>query len=163
PPLLCGVLRDQALGDDRLGGCDGAGRLPVLAHGRGIGLAGRGGSEDLPVPGLRDLPPRGLPGPGPAAGGTVRPPREPGHRRPGRGRAGGDAQAMSAAAALPAPPPPKVNYLNVSYGVKSWLLTTDHKRIALLYMASITLMFALGGTFAALIRLELVTPPGDLF
>jgi cytochrome c oxidase subunit 1 len=70
---------------------------------------------------------------------------------------------MSAAAALPAPAPPKVNYLNVSYGVKSWLLTTDHKRIALLYMASITVMFALGGIFAAAIRLELVTPPGDLF
>ena len=69
---------------------------------------------------------------------------------------------MSAAAALPAPAPHRVNYLNVSYGVKSWLLTTDHKRIALLYMASITVMFALGGTFAALIRLELVTPPGDL-
>jgi cytochrome c oxidase subunit 1 len=70
---------------------------------------------------------------------------------------------VSAAAVLPEPPPPKTNYLNVSYGVKSWLLTTDHKRIALLYMASITVMFALGGTFAALIRLELVTPPGDLF
>ena len=41
------------------------------------------------------------------------------------------------------------HYLNVHYGVKSWLLTTDHKRIALLYMASITVMFALGGTFAA--------------
>jgi cytochrome c oxidase subunit 1 len=70
---------------------------------------------------------------------------------------------VSAVAVLPEPPPPKTNYLNVSYGVKSWLLTTDHKRIALLYMASITVMFALGGTFAALIRLELVTPPGDLF
>ena len=69
---------------------------------------------------------------------------------------------MSAAAALPAPVPRRLNYLNISYGVRSWLLTTDHKRIALLYMASITVMFALGGTFAALIRLELVTPPGDL-
>jgi cytochrome c oxidase subunit 1 len=69
---------------------------------------------------------------------------------------------MSAAAALPEPAPAKANYLNISYGVKSWLLTTDHKRIALLYMGSITVMFALGGTFAALIRLELVTPPGDM-
>jgi cytochrome c oxidase subunit 1 len=69
---------------------------------------------------------------------------------------------MSAAAALPETAPAKANYLNVSYGVKSWLLTTDHKRIALLYMGSITLMFALGGIFAALIRLELVTPPGDM-
>ena len=69
---------------------------------------------------------------------------------------------MSAAAALPEPAPAKANYLNISYGVKSWLLTTDHKRIALLYMGSITVMFALGGIFAALIRLELVTPPGDM-
>jgi cytochrome c oxidase subunit 1 len=54
------------------------------------------------------------------------------------------------------------NYLNVDYGVKSWLLTTDHKRIALLYLASITFFFFIGGAFAVLIRLELVTPPGDL-
>jgi cytochrome c oxidase subunit 1 len=63
---------------------------------------------------------------------------------------------------LAEPPPPRVNYLNVAYGVKSWLLTTDHKRIALLYLAAITLMFFLGGSFAVLIRLELVTPAGDL-
>ena len=54
------------------------------------------------------------------------------------------------------------NYLNVEHGVKSWLLTTDHKRIALLYLVSITLMFALGGIFAMLIRIELITPQGDL-
>jgi cytochrome c oxidase subunit 1 len=63
---------------------------------------------------------------------------------------------------LTEPPPPRVNYLNVAYGVKSWLLTTDHKRIALLYLTGITLMFFLGGSFAVLIRLELVTPAGDL-
>src|SRR5439155_8503622 len=55
------------------------------------------------------------------------------------------------------------HYLNVSYGVKSWLLTKDHKRIALLYLASITLFFFVGGFFAVLIRLELLTPQGDLF
>jgi cytochrome c oxidase subunit 1 len=55
-----------------------------------------------------------------------------------------------------------VNYLNADYGIKSWLLTTDHKRIALLYMASITGFFAVGGFFAMLIRLELLTPAGDL-
>ncbi len=54
------------------------------------------------------------------------------------------------------------NYLNVDYGVKSWLLTTDHKRIGLLYLASITFFFFIGGAFAVLIRLELITPPGDL-
>jgi len=53
------------------------------------------------------------------------------------------------------------HYLNVSYGVKSWLLTRDHKRIALLYLISITLFFFLGGLFAVLIRLELLTPKGD--
>jgi cytochrome c oxidase subunit I len=54
------------------------------------------------------------------------------------------------------------HYLNVSYGVKSWLLAKDHKRIALLYLVSITLFFFLGGFFAVLIRLELLTPAGDL-
>jgi len=54
------------------------------------------------------------------------------------------------------------NYLNAEYGWKSWLLTTDHKRIALLYLISISVMFALGGVFAMLIRLELLTPEGDL-
>jgi cytochrome c oxidase subunit 1 len=57
---------------------------------------------------------------------------------------------------------PRTHYLNVAYGVKSWLLTRDHKRIALLYLASVTLFFFLGGAFAVLIRLELLTPPGDL-
>jgi cytochrome c oxidase subunit 1 len=55
-----------------------------------------------------------------------------------------------------------VNYLNAEYGWKSWLFTTDHKRIAVLYLISISVMFALGGVFAGLIRLELLTPPGDL-
>ncbi|MCA1609814.1 MAG: cytochrome c oxidase subunit I [Acidobacteria bacterium] len=57
---------------------------------------------------------------------------------------------------------PRDNYLNVRYGVGSWLLTRDHKRIALLYLASITFFFFLGGLFALLIRLELLTPGGDL-
>jgi cytochrome c oxidase subunit I len=55
-----------------------------------------------------------------------------------------------------------VNYLNADYGWKSWLFTTDHKRIAILYLVSITLMFMIGGYFASMIRLELVTPQGDL-
>jgi cytochrome c oxidase subunit 1 len=61
-----------------------------------------------------------------------------------------------------APVETRDNYLNVSYGIKSWLLTRDHKRIGLLYLASITLFFFLGGAFAVLIRLELLTPKGDL-
>jgi cytochrome c oxidase subunit 1 len=54
------------------------------------------------------------------------------------------------------------HYLNKEYGIRSWLLTTDHKRIALLYLASITFFFFIGGFFALLIRLELLTPAGDL-
>jgi cytochrome c oxidase subunit 1 len=54
------------------------------------------------------------------------------------------------------------NYLNSTYGIRSWLLTTDHKRIALLYLVSITFFFFIGGFFALLIRLELLTPAGDL-
>jgi cytochrome c oxidase subunit 1 len=57
---------------------------------------------------------------------------------------------------------PARNYLTESYGIRSWLLTTDHKRIALLYMISLTFMFFIGGLMAVLMRLELLTPPGDL-
>jgi cytochrome c oxidase subunit I len=54
------------------------------------------------------------------------------------------------------------NYLNVSHSVKSWLMTTDHKRIGLLYLGTITLFFFIGGIFAVLIRLQLLTPQGSL-
>jgi cytochrome c oxidase subunit 1 len=54
------------------------------------------------------------------------------------------------------------HYLNADYGFRSWLLTTDHKRIALLYLMSVTFFFFIGGLFALLIRLELLTPAGDL-
>jgi cytochrome c oxidase subunit 1 len=57
---------------------------------------------------------------------------------------------------------PKRNYLNGEYGLKSWLLTQDHKRIGLLYLMSITFFFFIGGAFAGLIRLELLTPLPDL-
>src|SRR6201985_82531 len=57
---------------------------------------------------------------------------------------------------------PKLSYLNNGYGLKSWLLTGDHKRIAMLYLISITFFFFIGGAFAGLIRLELLTPQGDL-
>ncbi len=44
-------------------------------------------------------------------------------------------------AAVTQPPDSRVNYLNANYGFRSWLLTTDHKRIALLYLMSITVHF----------------------
>ena len=56
------------------------------------------------------------------------------------------------------PVAPRVHYLNVNYGWRSWLFTIDHKRIALLYLVSITLFFFLGGLFAVLIRIKLLTP-----
>ena len=55
-----------------------------------------------------------------------------------------------------------MSYLNEDYSVKSWLLTRDHKRIALLYLITVTLFFFVGGAAAVLIRLELLTPAGDL-
>jgi cytochrome c oxidase subunit I len=57
---------------------------------------------------------------------------------------------------------PREHYLNVNYGIRSWLLSTDHKRIALMYLASITFFFFVGGAAAVLMRVELFTPPGDL-
>jgi cytochrome c oxidase subunit 1 len=59
-------------------------------------------------------------------------------------------------------PPPQTNYLNASYTWKSWLLTVDHKRIAILYLLAITAYFIIGGLAATLVRLELMTPDGDL-
>ena len=54
------------------------------------------------------------------------------------------------------------NYLNQETGVRSWLLTLDHKRIGLLYVASVTFFFAVGGLFALLMRLSLLEPTGWL-
>ena len=68
----------------------------------------------------------------------------------------------TASPAIPQQERPKPNYLNHAHGFASWLLTVDHKRIGLLYIAVISLMFAIGGVYAGLIRLELLTPEGDL-
>jgi cytochrome c oxidase subunit I len=69
-------------------------------------------------------------------------------------------------ATLQASPQPipreELTYLNARQTIASWLLTTDHKRIALLYMVSITFFFFIGGAAATLMRLELLTPQGDL-
>ena len=64
---------------------------------------------------------------------------------------------MSATTELPAG-----GYLSGRSTLASWLLTTDHKRIALLYFASITAFFFIGGAAAALVRLNLLTPEGAL-
>ena len=55
---------------------------------------------------------------------------------------------------------PARHYLNESGGWQS-CFTTDHKRIGVLYLLSIAVFFFLGGFFALLIRLELLTPASD--
>jgi cytochrome c oxidase subunit I len=57
---------------------------------------------------------------------------------------------------------PAKRYLNNEYGIKSGLLTQDHKRIAILYLLTTIFFFVIGGCAAAIIRLELLTPAGDL-
>jgi cytochrome c oxidase subunit 1 len=70
---------------------------------------------------------------------------------------------MSAASAeLVRAPARQSSYLSAGYSLRSWLLSTDHKRIAVLYLISVTTFFFLGALAAGLIRLELLTPAGDL-
>ncbi len=57
---------------------------------------------------------------------------------------------------------PGTHYLNEGWTLRSWLLTTDHKRIAWMYFATITVFFFIGGLAALLIRLELLTPAGEM-
>src|SRR5216117_1354668 len=56
---------------------------------------------------------------------------------------------------------PRLHYLNVEIGVKSWLLTTDHKRIGILYLWTILVFFLIASVAAAMMRIELLTPQGD--
>ena len=56
---------------------------------------------------------------------------------------------------------PALHYLNNGHGLKSWLLTKDHKRIAIMYLISISVFFFLGGLMGVGVRLELATPAGD--
>src|SRR5438874_12499182 len=53
-------------------------------------------------------------------------------------------------------------YIDIDYAIRSWLLSTDHKRIGILYLISITLMFFVGGLAATIMRLELLTPSGTV-
>ncbi|MHC5012230.1 MAG: cytochrome c oxidase subunit I [Planctomycetota bacterium] len=56
---------------------------------------------------------------------------------------------------LPLAPP---NYLTEKKGIKSWLTTTDHKRIGLLYLFSILTFFFFAVVLGLLMRLELLRP-----
>jgi cytochrome c oxidase subunit 1 len=54
------------------------------------------------------------------------------------------------------------NYLTADHTIASWLLTTDHKRIAVLYLVSITFFFFIGSIAAGMVRLELTSSQGLL-
>jgi cytochrome c oxidase subunit I len=58
--------------------------------------------------------------------------------------------------------PPKRHYLNADYSIRSWLFTVDHKRIALMYLLGVTFFFVIGGIAATIVRLELMTPSGEM-
>ncbi len=76
---------------------------------------------------------------------------------------------MSATVVTPAEAPGErpreesLNYLNASHTIKSWLLTGDHKRIAILYLISVSLFFFVGSLAAGAIRLQLTSPASTLF
>jgi len=57
---------------------------------------------------------------------------------------------------------PREHYINTDYSWQSWLFTLDHKRIAILYLVSITAMFAIGGLGAMIVRLNLLSPNGAI-
>jgi len=60
-------------------------------------------------------------------------------------------QAFSAGAPMP-------DYLRARSGVLSWLVTTDHKRIGLLYLAAMVPFFLVAVSLAIMFRLELLAP-----
>ncbi len=53
------------------------------------------------------------------------------------------------------------NYLS-EHSVRSWLFTTDHKRVGILYLISILVYFAIAATAAAMMRVQLLSPHSDL-
>ena len=55
------------------------------------------------------------------------------------------------------PEPSYLKYLGKGRGIKSWIFSTDHKRIGLLYLISLLSFFAVGVTFGFLMRLELIS------
>ena len=65
------------------------------------------------------------------------------------------------------PPPATLSrpsdYLHESHTLRSWFFTIDHKRIAILYLISITAFFIVGAVAAGLVRLALVVPNGQIF
>ncbi|CAN97762.1 MULTISPECIES: cytochrome c oxidase subunit I [Sorangium] len=54
------------------------------------------------------------------------------------------------------------DYIRAQSGIMSWLTTVDHKRIGLMYLISTFIAFGMGGLFALILRLELLTPKETL-
>ena len=73
-----------------------------------------------------------------------------------------DSNAAASATAIPAGPGHTGTYfdtpLNGTTGLWSWLTTTDHKRIGLMYLAALTTFFLVGMSLGLMIRLELMNP-----
>ncbi|HZS85648.1 MAG TPA: cytochrome c oxidase subunit I [Stellaceae bacterium] len=69
---------------------------------------------------------------------------------------------MTVTTFIPAKSTAVKNYLTAGFGIRSWLLTTDHKRIGLMFFGSVTFFFFIGGAAATLIRLDLLDPAGRL-
>ncbi len=63
----------------------------------------------------------------------------------------------TAGAGAHAEPDPNANYLIATRGIRSWLVTLDHKRIGVMYLGAVLFAFFLGGVFAMLVRTELFT------
>jgi cytochrome c oxidase subunit 1 len=55
-----------------------------------------------------------------------------------------------------------LNYLTENNNLWAWLTTVDHKRLGLMYLWATLGAFFVGGLFALLIRLELLTPNKDI-
>ncbi len=88
-----------------------------------------------------------------------------GARRGRRGRPMDSSRATGTAGYHPEPggraagsQPEEPDYLRVETGLRSWLTTTDHKRIGVMFLVGVTASLLLGGVFALLLRLELLTP-----
>ena len=54
--------------------------------------------------------------------------------------------------------PSYLEYKGKHTGLLGWILSTDHKRIGILYLISISVFFMVGVTFGFLMRLELIAP-----
>ncbi len=66
---------------------------------------------------------------------------------------------MSATSPLPiVAPGARATYANDEYSIRSWVFTTDHKRVGILFLVTTSLMMALGGVFALVLRIEHLTP-----